>query len=972
MLPDFLFSTYKQYKADTDKIATWLAETAKNCGYKLASADNASQGETSGQNGKTPKLKGRARKLARDAAVTQKKTAPCPLDHDVREQKYTVPIKDFVPMAEQIARSDDPSLKIPAGFIKLMKRCIKTRKGTTDWFEEKVDLKDKDNNDRHSYFADVLHKTLQTLVSRLELETLDQVAEMKQRPLSTGIPVGDRSTALVNAFSLLQVDDTEDFDQATAHVASESSTSPAFLTPRVRYEVEQPDEDDGEEWFFALHCFFADMHELRVYLGCLWNDYIRGEVDLASVAVTTNTAYDLVRRAEDDFNRTMRIPKEYAGMFPDGKVVELYHVDSCMREGLEPRPTPGAIVDLEKWSIVKESFQLPYRLLVSFCGGIAGNRNSMPVTRPAWLGQYDPNADRSSLSPDEMCQQDSALLSDFLATVGPYMHVADTPNTDELSNGLLDMYSSKEGKIPLWLIFAAQSFLDTHHVLKDKANMAFDDLYDFSASASSTLEQHFAFVGEHGLIGYRNKKSEAYTRETKNEIREWVLEDKMTKILNEEVGTRQQKPGRLNKARVWKPNELLKMHPLLCGMIKYSFHLQLQWEGVRLLNETLIMSAAHLYNALKQCRYLPKDCRWEDMETVLTIHSHEDIFYGEYPTTIEDCTKRIAMSQGVSPQTFAKNRRGNQPRIIYSKTGGRALKQATPIADVFRDRFLTGHDVDLSIQSVEAVLNRRLEGRKQIFAKLQADARKKLDQFAIELKKKKEEPGTILDRNSEEKGQMQDNKPNLQAEVVTHKEANGQAIDHDKSYDYDRNHSAMVRWEKHRQLSIFQFLEELSEGLERESLDLRFDCFSFHRRAYRLLEAIQDATTPMIHRALDAHTAAAVASEEGVPLVPGMIMHMACDPRNAPNMVALKNWIDADDSALKAAAEVMKKFIEEEGSVEADREIEYKLDSVVSGFERDRAFDEENGADRDLSIKRVLEAIGEADNYKQLSEISTI
>jgi hypothetical protein len=33
MLPDFLVDTYKQYKADTDAIASWLAKTAIQCGY---------------------------------------------------------------------------------------------------------------------------------------------------------------------------------------------------------------------------------------------------------------------------------------------------------------------------------------------------------------------------------------------------------------------------------------------------------------------------------------------------------------------------------------------------------------------------------------------------------------------------------------------------------------------------------------------------------------------------------------------------------------------------------------------------------------------------------------------------------------------------------------------------------------------------------------------------------------------------
>jgi hypothetical protein len=32
-LGSYIYSTYKQYKEDTAYVATWLAETAKACGY---------------------------------------------------------------------------------------------------------------------------------------------------------------------------------------------------------------------------------------------------------------------------------------------------------------------------------------------------------------------------------------------------------------------------------------------------------------------------------------------------------------------------------------------------------------------------------------------------------------------------------------------------------------------------------------------------------------------------------------------------------------------------------------------------------------------------------------------------------------------------------------------------------------------------------------------------------------------------
>jgi hypothetical protein len=242
---------------------------------------------------------------------------------------------------------------------------------------------------------------------------------------------------------------------------------------------------------------------------------------------------------------------------------------------------------------MQESVQLPYRLLVSF-RQVANERGSMPLTRPAAIGTYTPGIERAKVDLKELSEQDGGILMDFLATVGPYVSARDTPNDDELMRGIQAMLFKKKGLIPLWLVFAAQNYPDIHHILMKDADGPSDDLQELARGAQSTLQEHFAFLEDHSLCALRTKRSESYVHDTLKEIEEWVLEDRLTKIMNQEVGKGKQKLGQSGKARTWKQNELLNMHPLLCGMMKYSFHLQLQWEGARLLNETGIMTAAHL------------------------------------------------------------------------------------------------------------------------------------------------------------------------------------------------------------------------------------------------------------------------------------------------------------------------------------------------------------------------------------------
>lgn len=60
MLPSSLFSSYEQYKIDSDFVANWLATTATRCGYK--GLDN-----TTSVPATTGRLKGKARKHARES-----------------------------------------------------------------------------------------------------------------------------------------------------------------------------------------------------------------------------------------------------------------------------------------------------------------------------------------------------------------------------------------------------------------------------------------------------------------------------------------------------------------------------------------------------------------------------------------------------------------------------------------------------------------------------------------------------------------------------------------------------------------------------------------------------------------------------------------------------------------------------------------------------------------------------------------
>jgi len=63
MLPGFLDSTYKRYKNDTSVFLKWLCDSGSKCGYQLSEPSKVKN-----EPGKAPRLKGKARKQAKEAS----------------------------------------------------------------------------------------------------------------------------------------------------------------------------------------------------------------------------------------------------------------------------------------------------------------------------------------------------------------------------------------------------------------------------------------------------------------------------------------------------------------------------------------------------------------------------------------------------------------------------------------------------------------------------------------------------------------------------------------------------------------------------------------------------------------------------------------------------------------------------------------------------------------------------------------
>jgi len=176
--------TYKQYKEDTLAFTTWLSQVAKSCGWKPLSKPQTSTATTDSPAAaeKGPRLKGKERKLAREAA---KSAPPKPDAVPPRATvKYEITTKELLDQVEIVAQAKKHKARCPEGVQKVLERAIDLRKRCAAWFRE-TDFRQKyaESNKGHQHFIDVLEKAAWILGETTRRDTTDSPPEPSDKPL---------------------------------------------------------------------------------------------------------------------------------------------------------------------------------------------------------------------------------------------------------------------------------------------------------------------------------------------------------------------------------------------------------------------------------------------------------------------------------------------------------------------------------------------------------------------------------------------------------------------------------------------------------------------------------------------------------------------------------------------------------------------------------------------------------------------
>ncbi|KAI0521398.1 hypothetical protein F5B22DRAFT_634763 [Xylaria bambusicola] len=792
-----LSSTYQLYKQDTDSVAAWLASTAKSLGY---STDLSTSSTTAG----TGRLKGKARASAKKGAASPKPST------GAAAPRHVINLNEFVPLAEHIAAK---ATSVPDTVRTTIDRVIAVRSGFGAKLEKHGKVLSEVSDAKHQYFIGVLEKVRQVLMP------LMLVSDMPQDK-----PTDEK---LSNRFAGLAV-----YEPSQEFLGAPAVERPAKTGgDTVVYEAEI--ETSFGHAIFALASVINDMNRVRAHVRWIWSNYRIGIFELAAAAIATNTAIDLVRNMMEDIlpllNRNGGLATMLCQLYDLQCLMKGWAIDNVFAEGQDN-------FNYDTYDIGYETYLTTYRLLESFID--LAQPKDLPLSKKDMFGFYNTASHRSRKTGLQKFEDDRALLLVFFTELMTIIRcVKSWPVKDEFLRGIEEL--DKTRQVPFYAVFAAQVFLDITYELEEDIQRPFNTMDKHLSAIDNDITVHFEFHAKENI-------NDMLIREVQQAVK-WIGKDPLREVRAEMC----------RRGGVSMPNSeshrLFRMSPVMSGLILYYFRSLHRAIGLGVANALgSIQCCQHLYNALRYEELL--NYIWQDME-VITANLGKDSFYvgGEVPKDPRAYFSKFCLQMGTSAAAMTNNKqRKNTP--LWSKSGTRGLKAASPVLSMFRARYVqnTGQ-VDFTPEYVSQIIELSL----------------------FEAKGTKEEGPLTM-------GQIKDPKKLKEKKRLKHLADEGKRRRAKTAIDNGN-------------MPLEQLIEHLVFALDAESIEYAFPYLTMHRGCWRLLRAVKDSCDSCLRQLF---TPAYLENESQLPWVVGWILMAA---RGLEGGVS-------DRRPLQLAAEAVKCF----------------------------------------------------------------
>ncbi|KAI1042720.1 hypothetical protein LB505_001120 [Fusarium chuoi] len=580
MLSPAYMSIYQQYKADTDSVATWLANTAKAHGYEA----EASVGGATADATKKKKKKGNGNGKGPSRAKNKKKQEK----QDPNTKKYIIRVRDFEAMAKHVA--DTNAVEVPH------KTAVALERGIWDHSDSGA-RRDRRSDATHSHFVEVLEKVRGYLKPIMEAglfkpDDLDKKSNVKKNHPAKGM------------FDVLNV-----YTPSEEFLNAPDITPTPATEPETQYTVEE--EVTWEDAFFAFAALLRDYDYLSQEIHSLWKKYASGELDLAAVALATNTAFEFAHSMEADIKKLM-------DKFGGTAIFAHQCFDAaCQAMGIDKdMKGPGTMYNLAAYDMGKT---LTINSMGLFDSYVKHNHDViMPGTYNGAFGWYNERLGAGGRNNTERWNQDKSALMEVFSS----MHFLTTKPgqgdvEDELVRGMGAALREARNYPRLWISWALQMYLDIVQGLGDS-------------------------VGR----GYEQFKQESL---------------KIQKALVDLPKTTERKQV-LQVATRWDHDPIFEMSQanVEMGLVAHTSFVGTPYTATAAPSGGL-MTTTQLYQALRQEGRIPQGQAWEDLEELWGYQGNPCFFIGNPPTDLEGYYKNYCLCLGTSVTSWAPNRRSAKP-----------------------------------------------------------------------------------------------------------------------------------------------------------------------------------------------------------------------------------------------------------------------------------------------------------------------
>lgn len=811
MLPPSITTIYQQYKHDTDLVASWLVETARDTGYK---------GDL---NPPSDRLKGKARKQAKKG-----ETPPKPQQ---LSKKFVLPIRNFVPLAEHALKTS--GIQVPTYFVIAIDRAIRIREGFGTRINDHGNQVQSGDPNSCQFFVDVLIEVKDVLKSKLpELPKEQQQQQHRHhhhqhhhhhhnhhrhdhhQPLSSENGTNEGAKEQENGDTGSGVE--KKMGDLTLKVDADSEFDDSFLsTPDIDFtdRVEDPSceaeiSDSMDDVLFVFSALVQDSRVLRGRIQSLWTSYLNGTLGLAPVAVATDTSIALVRQMEADLAPMLQKHNRNVG-----QLISAYYIGICQSSGYDPVKKEDSNDDMnfDCYDIGDSTMHNVYTLLRAFRDVLSPK--GYPAYHPGYCGIYDPSTKLKEKTNRQKWVEDKVLLMESLPDllllgreiVGPHKE------KDEFTRLVSHMYSTRE--ISFALAFAAQVFLDVQRVMRAKSARPFVEMMVFGKFVSDSI--HKALEAQTSLNAEKSVKERVWSAQNDQKLLTIARDGTIWSM--DPINRFKKSTGLASSEVPAEANVLLKRHPLFCGLWLHAQRMSFHTAGIAYSNAWQnVLYTGHLYATVLRERMLrvppkedsgkPRQKHWKDMDCAIACQEDSFLGGGTYAKTRFKYLENFCNAIGLSINDFTENPRSAFLRNRSNRKAKRGLREAGKVSS----RLRAGRGMPLNVDAIQAIIaSSDWQGSKATSA---ADNGIK-------------KTGGINYNNRENQNQKADDTKNV-----------------------------------HVSLSAFLWQEALA--LQVESVELSFDYFALHRTCHGILGQLRGEVEMDLTRSLPGSTNDVILDDE--------------------------------------------------------------------------------------------------------------